>query len=64
MVSEMRAALEAFDEGESFRKLWKEGFLGLELSRVDTPAQAAHLDWMFEVEHFVIQKILQGVART
>lgn len=55
--------LQALDEGEGFGELREAGFVGLEFRRVDAAAQAAGSDGVFEVEHLVIEQVLDGIAR-
>ncbi len=40
----------------------KARFFGLEFAGVDRTAQAARFDGMLEVEHLVVEQILEGVA--
>ena len=56
-------ALQTFDEGKGFRELREARFVGLEFGRVDAAAQAARLDGVLEVEHLVVEQVLDGVAR-
>lgn len=56
-------ALEPFDEGKGFFELREERFVGLELARVNAATHTACFYGMFEMKHFVIEEILDGVAR-
>jgi hypothetical protein len=53
-----RCPLETFDVGQRLSELRKTRFLGLEFARVDAAAQAAHLDRVLEVQHFVVKQVL------
>ena len=58
------AALESTDECEGFRELREESFFGFELAGVNATAEATHFYRMLEVEHFVVEEVLDCVTRT
>src|SRR5208282_4538153 len=57
-----RWRLKPLDECKSLGKLRKARLFGFELAGVDRAAQSARLDGMFEVQHLVIEQVLDGVA--
>jgi len=59
-----RADSQALDEGESFLELGEQGFFRFEGGGVDAAAEATHFYWMLEVEHLVVEKVLDCIART
>ena len=56
------ARLQSADECERFRELGEEGFFGLEFTGVDAAAEASHFYGMLEVEHLVVEQVVEGVA--
>jgi hypothetical protein len=46
-----------------FFQLGKEAFICLELSRVNAATAGFDADGMFEVEHLVVEEVLDGAAR-
>ena len=56
--------LQALDERQSLFELRELTLVRFECGGMDTPAKPAHSDWMLEVEHFVIEQVLDRVART
>lgn|SRR5579862_4996546 len=54
---------EALDEGECFFELRELPFIGFELRRMNATSQAAAADGMLEVEHLVVEQVLDCVAR-
>ena len=55
--------LDALDEGQGFLDFGEEGLVGLEGGGVDLSAEASHADGMLEVEHLMVEQILDGIAR-
>ncbi|SPE18098.1 hypothetical protein SBA5_130037 [Candidatus Sulfotelmatomonas gaucii] len=55
--------LQALDEGEGFGELREARFLSLEFSGVNAAAQATRFDRIFEVQHLVVEEILDCVSR-
>jgi len=53
----------ALEESQGFAKLGEAGFVVLEFAGVNTAAETTHSDRMFEVEHLVVEQVLDGVAR-
>jgi hypothetical protein len=55
--------LEALEIGFGFVELGKETLFGLELARVDAAAAGFDADGVLEVEHLVVEQVLDGAAR-
>src|SRR5579864_2949405 len=55
--------LQALQEGIRLSHAWEKLFLGLKLRGMDAPAAAAQLDGVFQVEHFVVDDVIQHVPR-
>src|ERR1700750_2834911 len=53
---------EAFEESLSFSELGEESFVGFEFARVDAAAKTAHSHRVLEMEHFVVEEILDCIA--
>lgn len=54
--------LYAFEEGQGFAQLRKPGFVGLELAGMDATSKSAHLHGVLEVQHLVVEEVLDCVA--
>ncbi|MBB5338764.1 hypothetical protein [Tunturiibacter gelidoferens] len=55
--------LEAFEVGFGGFELGEEALFGLELAGVDAAAAGFDADGMLEVEHLVVEEVLDGAAR-
>jgi hypothetical protein len=55
---------QALNEGESLGKSGEERLFGFECGGVDAAAESAHPDGVLEVEHLVIEQVLDGVPGT
>ena len=55
--------LEALEVGLGFVELGEEALFGLELAGVDAAAAGFDADWVLEVEHLVVEEVLDGAAR-
>src|SRR5262249_28318290 len=55
--------LQPFEERSRFGELRKEFFVGLELRGMEAAATPAQLHGMFQVQHFVVDDVLQRVTR-
>jgi len=58
-----RLISEAFEIGFGGFEFGEEAFFGLELAGVYTAATGFDADWVLEVEHLVVEEILDGAAR-
>jgi hypothetical protein len=56
--------LEALDESQGFFELGEQGFFRFECGGVDAATEATHFYWMLEVEHLVVEQVLDCIART
>lgn len=56
--------LDTLQECEGFAELWEACFIGFEFAGMDATTKAAHFHGMLEVQHLVVEKILDRVART
>ena len=54
--------LEPFDKCHGFSQLRESCFICLELPGVDAAADTPHTDRVFEVEHLVVEQVLDGVT--
>ena len=52
-----------FEVGFGFVELGEEAFFGLELAGVDAAAAGFDADGMFEVEHLVVEQVLDCITR-
>jgi len=55
--------LQALQKSNGFAQLRELRFVGFKFSRVNATSKPAHLDGVFEVEHFVIEQIFDCVSR-
>ena len=58
-----RLISEAFEIGFGGFEFGEEAFFGLELAGVYTAATGFDADWVLEVEHLVVEEVLDGAAR-
>ena len=62
IAGDTSSSSEALDEGKGLAQFGEEGFVGFEFAGVDAASETAHLDGMFEMEHFVVEQVLDGVT--
>ncbi len=62
-INRLAAQLEAFEVGLGGFEIGKETLFGLELAGVDAAAAGFDADGMLEVEHLVVEQILDGATR-